>query len=103
MPQSLEQLDAADALYDGRIYTQVRTGDYRTIEATHEVGEPVQVSDHPIIAIDYQRGGTVERPTIAFATVDAQNIARISQSRVQRNLMTGEETVTTSHLRAARP
>jgi phosphate transport system permease protein len=96
VPEGLERLDQRDELFERRIFARVLTGDYRTISARYAVGDPIQVSKHPIIAIDYQRGGTVERPTIAFATVDSQNIARISQSSVRRNLMTGAETVRTT-------
>jgi phosphate transport system permease protein len=96
LPEGLERLDQRDELFEGRIFARVLTGDHRTIAPRYEVGEPIQVSEHPIVAIDYQRGGTVERPTIAFATVDSQNVARISQSSVRRNLMTGAETVTTT-------
>ncbi len=95
-PRDMERLDDRDLLHGGRILTQVQTGDYRTIAPVNEIGEPLQVSDLPIMDVDYTVGGTVERPVIAFATIDAANVARISQSRIQRNLMTGEETVTTS-------
>ncbi|TVS01900.1 MAG: ABC transporter permease subunit [Rhodobacteraceae bacterium] len=80
----------------GRVYTEVGTGDFRTLFGNVELGDGQQVSDLPIIAIDYRIGGTRERPTIAFATVDAANQVRVSQSRVQINMMTGEETVTTT-------
>ncbi|MDP2412027.1 MAG: ABC transporter permease subunit [Pseudolabrys sp.] len=96
VPEGLERLDQRDELFEGRIFARVLTGDHRTIAPRYGVGEPIEVSKNPIIAIDYKRGGTVERPTIAFATVDSQNVARISQSSVRRNLMTGAETVTTT-------
>ncbi len=48
--------------------------------------------------MDYRVGGTVERPTRSFVTVDAAGIARISRAVVQRNLLTGAEQV---HLTSA--
>ncbi|MCC5979319.1 MAG: hypothetical protein JJU21_14755, partial [Salinarimonas sp.] len=92
----LIRLDDRDRMLDGRVFTQVGTGDFRTLAAEIEIGEATQISEHPIIAIDYRVGGTVERPTIAFATVDSENQGRVSRSRVQRNMMTGEETITTT-------
>jgi phosphate transport system permease protein len=95
-PADMVPLDGRDYLHEGRILTPVATRDLRSVTPRFEVGEPVEVSDHPIIAIDYTVGGTVERPVIAFATVDAENVGRVTQSRVQRNLMTGEETITST-------
>jgi phosphate transport system permease protein len=95
-PDGMERLGERDFLHNGRLLTSVATGDFRTIAPRYELGEPVEVSDRPIIAIDYTVGGTVERPVIAFATVDADRVARVTQSRVQRNLMTGEETITST-------
>ena len=92
----LTQIDDRDRMLDGRVFTEVGTGDFRTLSAQIELGEATQISDHPIIAIDYRVGGTRERPTVAFATVDAQNQSRVSRSRIQRNMMTGAETVTTT-------
>ena len=96
LPSGLQQLDARDRVLDGRVFTEVGTGDFRTLSSVVELGEAEQISDLPIIAVDYRVGGTRERPTIAFATVDALNIVRVSRSRIQVNMMTGAETVTTT-------
>ncbi|HMN92944.1 MAG TPA: ABC transporter permease subunit [Hydrogenophaga sp.] len=96
MPSGLVELDARDRMLDGRVFTQVQTGDFRTIVAVNELGVQEQVSEAAIVAIDYRVGGTVERPTLAFATVDANNQGRVSRSRIQRNMMTGDETVITT-------
>ncbi|MGY6536906.1 MAG: ABC transporter permease subunit [Pararhodobacter sp.] len=96
LPTGLTTLDARDRMLDGRVFTEVGTGDFRTLSSVIELGEAEQVSDLPIIAIDYRIGGTRERPTLAFATVDADNRVRVSRSRVQVNMMTGAETVSTT-------
>ena len=96
LPNGLIQIDARDRMLDGRVFTEVGTGDFRTLFAQIELGDRQQISDQPIIAIDYRIGGTRERPTIAFATIDAENQVRVSQSRVQINMMTGQENVTTT-------
>ena len=92
----LVPLDARDRMRDGNVYTEVGTGDFRTLSSDIALGPPEAVSDRPIIAIDYRVGGTRERPTLSFATVDADNAVRVSRSRVQVNMMTGEETITTT-------
>ncbi len=96
LPAQVKALDDRDVFYDGAVYRQVRSGDYRTLRPDNVLGETVEVSDHPIIAIDYRMGGTVERPTYAFLTVDAVNAARVTRVNMQRNMMTGQMTARTS-------
>ncbi len=96
LPEGLATLDARDRMLDGRVFTEVGTGDFRTSFAVSELGESERISDHPIIAIDYRVGGTRERPTLSFATVDAEGAVRVSRARVQLNMMTGQQTVTTT-------
>jgi len=95
VPTNMRRLNERDYLADGQIYSQVQTGDYRTIIPVAELGDAVKVSEHPIVAVDYRTGGTTERPTSAFATIDARGAIRVSRSTVRRNLMTNQETVTT--------
>jgi phosphate transport system permease protein len=95
MPTDAVPLDERDLIAGERIFTEVGTGDFRTLFAVKELGASEKISDSAIIALDYRVGGTVERPTISFATVDAGGQVRVSRSRIQRNMMTGAETVTT--------
>jgi len=96
LPGDLRILDARDRMSGGRVFTRVQTGDFRTLMPEISIGAPEQISEHPIVAIDYRTGGTRERPTLSFATIDAQNVVRVSRSSVQVNLMTNEQTVRTS-------
>ena len=96
LPSGLTQIDARDRMLDGFVYTEVGTGDFRTNSSIVELRSVEQVSDAPIVALDYRIGGTAERPIIVFATVDAAGQVRVSRSRVQINMMTGDETVTTT-------
>lgn len=96
MPTDLQRLNDRDRMSDGRVFTQVQTGAFRTLTADISIGDPAQISDFPIIAIDYRTGGTRERPTISFATVDAEGVVRVSRSTIQVNLMTGAQTVRTT-------
>ncbi|WP_333826422.1 hypothetical protein [Pararhodobacter sp.] len=96
LPGGLQPLNARDQTSGGQVFTRVQTGDFRTLTPEILIGEEQQISELPIVALDYRTGGTVERPTISFATIDADNVVRVSRSRIQRNMMTGEETVRTS-------
>ncbi len=96
LPADAVAIDDRDRRLGERVFTAVGTGDFRTLVAETELGAPEQISDRPIIAIDYRLGGTRERPTRSFATVDADGAVRVSRSRVQINMMTGAETVTTT-------
>ncbi len=94
LPSDLQQIDERDRQRDGRVYTEVGTGDFRTLSSVIDLGPAEQVSEHAIIAVDYRVGGTSTRPTSAVATVDAENTVRVTQTRSQVNMMTGEETIT---------
>ena len=95
-PIGMERLNDRDFVVGETIYTPVQTGDFRTIRPVKEVGEPQSITDNGLVALDYRVGGTRERPTISFLTVDDEGIGRLSRSTIQRNLMTGEETVRTA-------
>lgn len=96
VPSDLRALDDRDFVSGGQIYSQVRTGDFRTIIPVADLREATQISEVPIVALDYRTGGTPERPTSAFLTVDANGVARVSNSSTRRNMMTNEEFVTTT-------
>ncbi len=93
LPTGRQQLNEIDSLAGNTIYRELTTGDYRAITPTWTIDDAQQVSEHSIIAIDYRVGGTVERPTRSFVTVDAAGVARVSRAEIQRNLMTGAEKV----------
>ena len=94
LPQGLQALDERDRVLDGRVFTEVGTGDFRTLSSALELGAPESVSDLPVIAVDYRLGGSATRPTRALASVDAANVVRVTRTRSQVNMMTGQETVT---------
>jgi phosphate transport system permease protein len=94
-PPEARKLDGRDSVYEEAVFTQVLTGDFRTLRAINEIGNTEKISEHAIVALDYRVGGTVERPTISFASVDSTGLVRVSQSRIQVNMMTGAEIVRT--------
>ena len=93
LPGGRQQLTERDSLAGTTVYREMPTGDFRTVAPLWSMDEPQKISDYAIIAMDYRVGGTVERPTRSFVTVDAAGVARISRAVVQRNLMTGAEQV----------
>jgi phosphate transport system permease protein len=98
----LTRLDERDFLSGERILTPVQTGDFRTVTPVKTMGAPERISDAAIVALDYRVGGTVERPTRSYITVDAEGIARLSRSTIQRNLMDRRRDGTHLHGGAAR-
>ncbi len=94
LPAGLQPLDARDRVLDGQVFTEVGTGDFRTLSSVIGLSDAETVSDLPLIAVDYRLGGTSTRPTRALASVDAGNVVRVTRTRSQVNMMTGEETVT---------
>jgi phosphate transport system permease protein len=93
LPAAARVLAGGDRFAGRSVYRELPTGDFRSVTPAWSIGAPEQVSELPIVALDYRIGGTVERPTRSFVTVDAAGIARISRAVVQRNLMTGAEQV----------
>ena len=93
VPSEARRLDDTDAYFDQTIYRRISPEQVRKISIVKEIGEPQKISDFPIVALDYRIGGTAERPTSSFVTFDGANIGRLSRAEVQRNLLTGAETV----------
>ena len=88
LPASVEALEGGDFLAGGVLYTPLPGDQYRRLALRASVDEPQRVADHPLVAISYQVGGTVERPTRSFVTFDSQGIGRLSRAETQINLMT---------------
>jgi len=95
IPSDLRRLNDADAT-DGRsIYTTVSADQTRRVSVEVELGSEQQVAPPgtAIVAADYRKGGSAERPTVSFVTVDAQGIGRVSLSESRTNMLTGLTTL----------
>lgn len=90
LPQGLTRLDERDQTDGTAIYSAVPGNQFRKVSilATLENEQRISEAGKPIIAIDYHVGGTAERPTRTFATVDADNVVRLSISESRLNIMT---------------
>ncbi|MFN4204773.1 MAG: ABC transporter permease subunit [Agrobacterium albertimagni] len=103
IPASATSLDR-QARTDGRqVFTALPANQARQVSVATSTSDPQEVSPGAaIVAIDYRVGGTVERPTRAFVTVDDKGVARLSLAETKVNLLSRKETteLTTSTLPA---
>jgi phosphate transport system permease protein len=90
LPAGLQRLDARDQT-DGRtVWSALPGNQFRmiTIEAKLEAPQRVAPPGTPIVAIDYHLGGTSERPTRTFVTLDAAGAIRLARAESRINIMT---------------
>jgi len=92
LPSPLEFLNARDALSAGAVYSVLPGEQFRRIRVSGSVDAPEPISSHPIVAVDYRVGGTVERPTRSFVTFDGAGVGRLSRAETRINLLTRERT-----------
>ncbi|MDP1963737.1 MAG: ABC transporter permease subunit [Reyranella sp.] len=103
VPAGATALDRHDRSDGRQIFTTLPGNQARQISISATMAEPQEIAPGAaIVGIDYRVGGTVERPTRAFVTVDDKGIARLSLAETKVNLLTRKETteVTTSTLPA---
>ncbi|MSP67867.1 MAG: ABC transporter permease subunit [Alphaproteobacteria bacterium] len=100
VPPAAERLSGRDRAAEGRVYSEVPGEQFRRITLRTALSALERVSDQPIVAVDYQVGGTVERPTRSFVAADAAGVVKLGRTETQRNLLTGQVTtrVTTATL-----
>ena len=94
VPKGLTRIDERD-FTDGKVvYSKIPGEQMRKIWVESEVKEPQEVAPQgtPIVKLNYKVGGTPERPSISFATVDAEGVARLSLTETRVNLLTGQTT-----------
>ena len=98
VPSGLTQL-SGDTLTDGEaVYVPIENDQVRKLSVSVTLEEPQRVAPEgtALVAVDYRLGGTVERPTKSFVTIDAQGVVRLSRLETKRNLLTGKEQVSLS-------
>jgi phosphate transport system permease protein len=95
-PQGLTKLNEHDRTDGSAIYSIVPGGQVRRIAVAAHLDAPQKIAETglPIVALDYRLGGTVERPTRAFVTVDAEGAVRLSRTETRVNLLTRKTTET---------
>jgi phosphate transport system permease protein len=99
IPANAERLDA-NSFVDGQtLYARIAGNQVRKISIATRL-EPAQdiVPGKAIVAIDYRHGGTAERPSEAFVTLDSAGIVRLSRTETRRNMLTGKEQKTVTSI-----
>jgi phosphate transport system permease protein len=97
VPADVKELAGGDRTDGHAIYSPLPGNQVRKVAVRIVLDEPQQVAgSRPIIAVDYRSSGTVERPTRAFVTVDADRVVRLSQTESRLNLLSGKTTTTLS-------
>lgn len=103
VPAAATPLDRNDRTDGRQVFTTLPGQQARQISIAATMGEPQEIAPGAaIVGMDYRVGGTVERPTRAFVTVDDKGIPRLSLAETKVNLLTRKETtdITTSTLPA---
>lgn len=79
---------------DGKaIYVAIPGSQFRRLSVESSLDEAQVVSaGKAIVAMDYKIGGTVERPTRAFVTLDSDGVLRLSNAVTRVNLLTRKTT-----------
>jgi phosphate transport system permease protein len=96
VPAGLEALGGRDATDGTAIYTGVPGGQTRRVAPKLELLAPQPGAAGPIRALDVRIGGSVERPTRAYVTVDGAGAVALHKTESRMNLLTRELTETTA-------
>lgn len=98
LPEGLHRLDHHDMSDGAAIYSPLPGDQVRKLTVASSLEEEQRISEtgHPIVAIDYHLGGTAERPTKTFVTLDGAGVVRISRAESRTNIMTRQVRTTTS-------
>lgn len=91
VPGGLRDLPGGNRTDGEAVYTAIEGDQVRRIAVTLSMEEPQQVAPAGVglVALDFRLGGTVERPTRSFASVDATGSVRLSRLETRRSLLGG--------------
>ncbi len=94
LPAELEDLDGTDRTDGSGVYSAIPGAQIRRVTPAIELLESQAASPEgrPIVAVDYRVGGSVERPSRAFVTVDAGGAMVLTKIESRLNLLTRELT-----------
>ena len=93
VPSDLTKL-SGNTLTDGEaVYVPIENDQVRKLSVSVTLEEPQRIAPEgtALVAVDYRLGGTVERPTTSFVSIDANGAVRLSRLETKRNLLTGKE------------
>lgn len=86
------RLDAESQTDGAALYTAIPGHQIRRLAIETSLEKAARVADDAgaIVAVDYRTGGTAERPTRSFVTVDAKGAVRLSRAEGRLNMLTRE-------------
>jgi phosphate transport system permease protein len=98
MPPAAQRLDETNQTDGAALYTRIAGNQIRrtVIETTLDPAETIAEDGSAIVAVDYREGGTAERPTRSFVTVDANGAVRLSRAEGRLNMLTRQMRMTLS-------
>ena len=96
VPDGLSKLDDRDSTNGVSVFSRIPGNQIRRIDVAVRLDPPQKISSggHAIVAMDYRRGGTAERPTLSFVTADAAGAVRLSRAESRTNIMTRQTRTT---------
>ena len=96
LPKGLRRLNERDFTDGAAVFSKVPGDQVRKVWVETKIDVPLQVAPGgaAIRKIDYKVGGTPERPTRSFATLDEKGAARLSLTQTKVNLLTDESSST---------
>lgn len=90
VPAAARRLDRRDRADADGVFSTLDPQQVRKLSVAIELGAPQPIAAGTgIRALDFRIGGTVERPTRTFVTVDVDGVVRLSRSETRVNLLTG--------------
>ena len=98
LPKNLQRLNEREQTDGEAIYSHLPGNQFRRAAFAAEMEEEAQKiaeDGSAITGIDFHLGGTAERPTRTFVTVDAKNVIRLSQAEGRVNMLTQKLTMDT--------
>ncbi|MBL8698676.1 MAG: ABC transporter permease subunit [Alphaproteobacteria bacterium] len=102
LPAGLQRLDARDQTDGSAVYSAIPGSQFRKIAVAARLDAPVRAAPDgvAIVALDYHLGGTTERPTRTFVSIDANGLIRLGRSESRVNIMTRQArtSLTTSEM-----
>ena len=92
IPAGAERLTADDFSDGQALYSRIPGNQIRRISVAAVLDAAQEISRGlAIVAVDYRRGGTAERPSEAFVALDAAGTARLGRTETKKNMLTGQE------------
>lgn len=94
LPAGLKSLAGGDQTDGQAVFSKLPGDQYRRVTVATTLEPAVQIAQGQAITnLDLRVGGTVERPTQTFVSLDASGQLRLSTTVARKNIMTGKTTL----------